>query len=405
MKKMTVKAIEALKPVPNKAVTKISLGERLFIYVRKSGHKSFVQEYTHQNKNFQITLGTYPELSLKEAYILSAKVRGIVFKGGNPKSALKQSSPNTHNEPTFEQVAREYCYIKLKNKIWTQKHHDKSLGRINNHLFPVLKNIPLSLLSLDLVRKTFNTLIQKGLGDQSHRIRQLFKGIISYAKAQGHCSTQLKLEMFDLLSESEFLPRRPAPKNFPALTEVEDISEFFRDCRNYSGEFLTVKLLELSALLFTRPSELRTLAWDNVLLKEDKLVYKVRKGGFERDHIVPLSKQAKLLFLELYIHTGSHDYVFYSPRSKYETLSENTVNAAIRRLGWGGKMTGHGFRAMAMTTILEHEGIDVDKKVIKAQLSHLNLDKTDRSYDRSTYLEQRKVLMQKWSDFLYSIAS
>jgi integrase len=182
-----------------------------------------------------------------------------------------------------------------------------------------------------------------------------------------------------------------------AITDPVEVAELLRAIAGYKGQFVTICALKLSPLVFIRPSELRQALWENINLETAELRYRVSKTN--TDHIVPLSTQAVGILKELHSVTGHGKYVFPSIRTSSRPMSENTINPALRRLGYTSEqMCGHGFRAMART-ILE-EVLRLPDEIIEMQLAHIVKDPNGRAYNRTKHLEQRHKMMQHWSDYL-----
>lgn len=401
---LTVKEIQALKAKLNQKRTRYPDSNGLYLYVTESGHKSWYFVYKFQGKKQEMFLGRYEDLTLAKARIERDDKQALVRKGENPKAVkvIGDLVGAKTQMPTLKERIELFCATKLNNKSWTQKTYDKNLCRFGNHLIPELGELPVNKLTKADIVRVFSTMTQSGLADTAHRLRQMLKKILRRAATEDLIDLNLVRDIEDALYDGEVLEKRPKSKSFPALTQKNEIAKFFKDSLGYGGQFLTVKLMELSANLFMRPSEIRTLKWSAVDFEQSQLVVEIKKGDFTRDHLVPLSTQSKQILLDVFALTGNQENVFYSAVSKYMTLSENTVGAAIKRMGYNKKMTAHGFRAMVTTTIREQLK-EYRNDVIEVQLSHTLPSQTRRAYDRAEYLDERRQMMQSWSDYLYGL--
>lgn len=400
---LSVRQIESLKPKANQKKTKYLDADGLYLYISKAGRKTWYFVYKFQGKKKELLLGSYDVLKLAEARKKRNTLRAILDQGIDPKNNSSEQS-SVDRKITFEEKAVEWASLKLKNGVWNQGSYDDNLCRLRNHLFEPIGTTQISSITQQQVVTVFKNIVAQGYGDLAHRLRQMFKKILRMSLTENLISKDVVRDIEDALYYGEIIMSRPEPVSYPALTDKEDIAKFHIDCLAYTGEALTTMLLELSAHLMLRPSEIRCLKWKAVNFESSQLIIDVKKGRFSRDHLVPLSTQSKGILLDIYKLTGDQEYVFYSVVSKYHTISSNTVNQAIRRLGYDGRMTAHGFRAMITTSIRE-QLTTYRNDVIEVQLSHLLSSQTRRAYDRAEYLKERRQMMQDWSDYLTNLVS
>jgi integrase len=232
----------------------------------------------------------------------------------------------------------------------------------------------------------------RGAIDSSHRIKQVCAQIFRFGVAMDVVERDVTVDLKGALA--------PVPRtNYAALTEPKDVALLMRAIYNYDGNATTVAALKLAPMLFVRPGELRAAQWDEINLDAAEWRIPAHKMKMKIEHMVPLSKQAVAILRKQYRATGEGRFVFPSLRSHDVCMSENTVNAALRYLGYPKEvMTGHGFRAMARTILDEvlEERVDL----IEHQLAHSVIDPNGRAYNRTAHLPARRAMMQRWSDYL-----
>ena len=236
---------------------------------------------------------------------------------------------------------------------------------------------------------------KRGAIESAHKIKQLCGQVFRFAVASGLADRDMKTDLRGALSA---VPEA----HYAAITDPKEAAELLRAIDAYNGHAYAVAALKLAPLVFVRPGELRTAEWSEIDLDAAEWRIPGSKMKMGQDHIVPLARQAVALLRDLYAMTGHGKFVFPSVRTSTRCMSENTVNAALRGMGYGKDvMTGHGFRAMARTIMDEVLGERVD--LIEHQLAHAVKDPNGRAYNRTAHLPARRLMMQRWADYLDAI--
>jgi integrase len=232
----------------------------------------------------------------------------------------------------------------------------------------------------------------RGVGESTHRVNQICGQVFRFAVASGMIERDVTADLKGALKVIK-------TKHYAAITEPRDVSQLMRAIYAYKGHPYAVAALKLSALLFVRPGELRSAEWAHIDIETAEWRIPAEKMKMRVDHIVPLSTQALAVLGDLKPMTGHGKYVLPSIRTDERCMSENTVNAALRYMGYSEDvMTAHGFRAMARTILDEVLSERVD--LIEHQLAHTVIDPNGRAYNRTAHLPARREMMQRWADYL-----
>ena len=376
-------------------------GGGLYLEVAPSGGKWWRYKYRFGGKENRISLGVYPTVSLKEARERHRAAQGQLSQGIDPGTVRKaQKAADTEEINTFEVIAREW-HAKF-SPTWAASHADKILRRLELYIFPWLGPKPIRSISPPDVLTCLRRLEEKGTLDTAHRAKQNCGQVFRYAIATGRADRDPTPDLRGALPAIQ-------KQHYAAITDPAEVGALLRAIDGYKGGFVTLCALRLAPLFFLRPGELRQAEWSEFDLDKGEWNVPVerlklrtteknrRKGEF---HLVPLAEQAVSILRELHALTGSGRYVFPSTRTDTRPMSDNTVNAALRRLGYDTKteMTGHGFRAMARTIL--DEVLHIRPEIVEHQLAHAVRDPLGRAYNRTTHLPERKKMMQAWADYL-----
>ncbi|MFY9288984.1 MAG: site-specific integrase, partial [Alphaproteobacteria bacterium] len=231
---------------------------------------------------------------------------------------------------------------------------------------------------------------RKGVLETAHRVKQMLQQVFRYAVRKGLIIHNPSLDLRDMMAHPITHNRACIPPaELPALLKSMD---------NYGGSFLTRSAMWMLALTFVRTGELRAACWDEINWARAEWHIPAERMKMRRDHIVPLSRQTLALLEKLRAKTGRHPNIFHSPTNKLKYLSEGAVLGALRRMGYAGRMTGHGYRALASTILNESRKYHPD--IIEKQLAHADRNEVRAAYNRADYLLERKKMMQDWADFL-----
>jgi len=277
----------------------------------------------------------------------------------------------------------------MKNKA--ASHKDKVIRRFELYLFPWIGKRAISDLSAPELLDSLKRIERLNKLETAHRALQTTGQVFRYAVQTGRAVRDITSDLKGALPPSTV-------KHMAAFTEPTEVAGLLRAIDSFNGTITVSCALRLSPLVFTRPSELRMAKWRDIDLESGTWSYLVTKT--KTDHIVPLSKQAIAILKELHPLSGHGEYVFTGGHSPLKPMSESAVNAALKRMGYDTQVdiTAHGFRAMARTIL--HERLNIDPNIIEHQLAHKVPDTLGAAYNRTKFLEQRKVMMQQWADYL-----
>ena len=383
--------VRQVKPTGTSAGNKHFDGNGLYLLVNAVG-KYWRMDYRFTGKRKTLAIGKYPEVSLAKARRRREEARELLADGidpGQAKRDSKQTKALTAAQ-TFEAVAREWLKKTEANRASATQ--EKITIWLQKDVFPSIGNKPISTIGPRDVLATVQKMEARGAIDSAHRVKQICGQVFRFAVATGLAERDVTADLKGALSA--------VPKgNYAAITEPKQAGELMRSIHGYSGHPYAVAALKLSPLVFVRPGELRSAEWAEVDLDAAEWRISGSKMKMGVDHIVPLSMQAVEILRGMHTITGHGKYVFPSIRTGERCMSENTLNAALRSMGYSKEvMTAHGFRAMARTILDEVLGERVD--LIEHQLAHAVKDPNGRAYNRTAHLPARRDMMQRWSDYL-----
>ena len=383
---LTATTIKTCKP-KDKAY-KLTDGGGLYLLVSPSGGKWWRFDYRFQSKRKTLSMGVYPAISLKDARDRRDEAKKQLANGVDPAMVRKSQKHQQSQPNTFEAVAREW-HDKFKPG-WSDTHASRLLRLLERDIFPWLGSMPVSDVSSPLLLQTIRRIETRSL-DTAHRAMQNCGQVFRYAIATGRQQNDPTHAL-----KGAIPPIRD--NHFASITHPEQIGPLLRAIEGYKGEFITQSALRLGPLVFVRPGELRHAEWSEINLEIGEWRIPSEKMKMGQPHIVPLARQSIVLLTDLQPLTGTGQYLFPSVRSLDRPLSENTINAALRRLGYTkDEMTGHGFRSMA-STLLNEQGWNRDH--IERQLAHAERNKIRAAYNYADYLPERRKMMQAWADYL-----
>lgn len=359
----------------------------LFLYVAPSGTKSWRLKYRFQGREKLLTLGTYPQLSLKEAREACAAAKKQLGGGIDPSVQKKVIARAWEN--TFEAIAREWH--ENKKSAWTERYAEDMLERIASNIFPYLGNRPINEITPPELLSVLRKIEARGAFYQANRLRESCSLVFRYAIATGRAERDTAADLRGALKSHVTTSRA-------AITEPEEVGGLLRAIDGYTGHFVTKCGVQLLALTFLRPGEVRLGEWSEIDLDEKLWRIPAKRMKMRLDHLVPLSAQACAVLEELRELTGRGRLMFPGLRAKERPISDATFIAALRRMGFEkDEMCAHGFRSMA-STILNEQGYPAD--AIEKQLAHNPRNKIRGIYNRAEYLPERRKMMQDWADYL-----
>ncbi len=384
---LTDPAIKNAKP--GEKPRKISDEKGLYLLVTVKGAKWWRFDYRHNGKRKTLSMGVYPDVTLKEARIARDKARELLRKGIDPSIDRQAKKAIEGGADSFESVAREWFGKFSPN--WALSHSSKLIRRLEKDIFPYLGSRQIGEITPPELLAVLRRIEARGAIETAHRAKQNAGQVFRYAVATGRAERDPTGDLKGALP--------PAKKGrLAAITDPAQVGELLRAIDAYGGSPIVKAALQLSALVFVRPGELRQAEWAEIDIEAGKWVIPAKRMKMKAEHFVPLSTQAVALLKDLHQLSGCSCYVFPGARSNKRPLSDNGPRTALRAMGYtNDQMTPHGFRAMA-STLLNEQGWRPD--VIERQLAHVEQNKVRAAYHRSEYLEERKQMMQAWADYL-----
>ncbi|MEM5299106.1 integrase arm-type DNA-binding domain-containing protein [Burkholderia sp. JPY481] len=376
---------------PREKLYKISDERGLYLEVTSTGSKWWRFKYRIDGKEKRLSLGVYPDVGLQKAREKRDDARKLVADGVDPsvhRKAQKQAKADA-NASSFEVVTREW--LEKQKKVWEDSHAEKVIRRFERDVFPWLGKRPIGQIKPFELLKVLQR-IEARVVETAHRAKQNCGQVFRYAVATGRAERDITVDLKGALT-----PWRE--EHFASITNPEEIGPLLRDMYAYKGTFEVQCCLRIAPHVFLRPVELRLAEWREFDLDDATWEVPDERMKMNRPHIVPLSTQVVDILRELHPLTGDGVFVFRG-RNPRSTISNNTVNKALRSMGYSTKndITGHGFRAMARTVLDERLRFPVDW--IEHQLAHMVRDANGRAYNRTAHLDGRREMMQAWSDYL-----
>jgi integrase len=362
----------------------------MYVLVKKAG-KYFRLDYRFAGKRKTFSLGVYPDVKLAEARKKRDDARKLIANDVDPAQMRKATKVMQveQAENNFEAVAREW-WIK-QSSTWAQSHSTKIIRRFELYIFPWLGGRPISDITPPELLAVLRKIESRGIQETAHRAMQSCGQVFRYAIATGRAVRDPSADLRGALAPVKH-------GRMATITEPKKIGALLRAIDGYEGTPVAKCALNLAPLVFVRPGELRHAEWSEIDIENDDWRIPAEKMKMKDPHIVPLSKQAVTLLMEIQPITGLGRYVFPSIRTNSRPMSDNTVLAALRRMGYGKEeMSGHGFRAMA-STVLHEQGWPSD--IIERQLAHAERNSMKAAYNYAQHLPERRKMMQAWADYL-----
>ncbi len=362
-----------------------------------NGSKCWRLKYRFKGKEKVLALGVYPETSLAEARGKRDAAREQLAKKIDPgevrKAEKRSGSEKAAN--TFEAVAYEW-HARQKS-VWTEAHAKRTMQRLERDIFRCIGTRPISEITAPELLTVFRRIESRGAHETAHRARFVCGQIFRYAVATGRAERDPAADLKGALTPLK-------TRHYAAITDPKEIAPLLRAIDGYQGSFVVRCALQLAPLVFVRPGELRQAEWAEIDLENAEWNIPAEKMKMRQPHLVPLSRQAVEIIRELHAMTGNSRYLFPSGRSIARPMSDNAINAALRRMGFTkDEATAHGFRAMARTIL--DEVLQVRPDFIEHQLAHAVKDPNGRAYNRTSFLKERREMMQTWADYLDGLKS
>ncbi|MCL1483654.1 MULTISPECIES: integrase arm-type DNA-binding domain-containing protein [unclassified Marinobacter] len=369
--------------------TKLADGNGLYLDIQPAG-RYWRLKYRYAGKEKLLALGVYPETTLKQARAYRDEARQMLANDTDP-AAYRRLSENQRREAaanTFRAVALE----------WLEKVHHKSVGattyqknarRLEMHVYPKLGTRPLSDIEPPDVLDVLRTIESKGHADNAHRLKTIIGQVFRYGVSTGRTKRDVTADLRGLLSA-------PDVRHHPAVITPDEIAHLLQELHAYWGNPTVCAALKIAPYVFLRPGNLRQMRWAEIDWEGPTWTTETTKNG--EPLVVPLASQVVTILREMEALNGRSEWVFTSGHGKGRPMSENAMTAALNRMGFKGIMTGHGFRAMAKTVLTER--LSFRTEIIEMQMAHRVRDVHGRAYNRTTWLPERREMMQQWADYL-----
>jgi|WetSurSiteA1Bulk_404760.scaffolds.fasta_scaffold01678_7 integrase len=392
---------------PSDKDKRLNDGGGLYLLIKPNGAKWWRFDYTINGKRKTLSVGVYPDTGLADARRKASEAKNQQANGINPsdtrKEAKEQQRLNIENEKridagiavigSFKDIAEQF--LMHKETECSASHHRHIKECFERDVYPWLGNRPITDLTAYEVLETLKRITARGALETAHRTKQFIGQAIRWAIVNQKAARDVTQDL-----------RGALPKitkgHYAAITEPKPLGQLLRDIDAYGGNFVVRSALQLQPLIFARPANLAMAEWIEFDLEAAEWRISADKMKMNNAHIVPLSTQAIALLKDIYPLTGNQQYVFASNQGKNgeKHISRESIGAAIRRMGYQGQHTAHGFRTTA-STLLHEQGFHSD--MIERQLSHAERNKVKGAYNRAQHLPERRLMMQAWANYLDSL--
>jgi integrase len=386
------------KAKPRNKPYKIAAGDGLYLLVNPTGSKLWRWKYRVEGREKLLALGAYPTITLLHARQRCAEARQLHANGNDP-SAVRRAQKAAKVKAaaiaadTFEQVARDWMAWRETKGDTRETTASKDRWRLESYLFPYIGARPITEITGLELRDVLKKAEEAGKRETASRVKITAGQVFRWAVLEGRTQSDVTASLRRLFTT-------PKPTHRATITDPRKIGELLRAIDGFTGNFVTRAALKLAPLVFVRPGELRSATWSEFDL--DAAIWRIpaERMKMKSPHLVPLSTQAVAILRDLHALTGHERYIFPGVRTASRPMSENTINAALRTLGYGkDEMTGHGFRSMAATRLNEMGSWNAD--AIERQLAHAESNKVREAYTHAAqYLDERTRMMQVWADYL-----
>ena len=398
---LTATQVKNFKPTDK--VQRIKDGGGLFLTIQPNGSKLWHFRYKLDGKGQMASLGKYDDVTLAKARKKAQRIREDLADSISPKDRARMDDKESAKErlqwnSTFESVARtwykEQCALEGDNQSWTNgKHRAQVINTLETYVFPKLGSIPVADVTAKDIRQVIDRLKNSGKWETGQRVFQRISMVIDAAIEEGI----IENSPCDFLRRQKLFKNRPAKGHFAAL-EPAKLSDLMEAITKAKLQPMTEYAIRLSLMTVVRPGELRAMQWSEIGTENRQWVCPASKTKRKRDHIVPLTGDMIDLLNKLEALSGRNIYVFPHRSKGHTPMSNGTVNMALKRMGFDGICTAHGFRAI-FSTWANEVGI-YRREVIEMQLSHWVGSETELAYNRALYLDDRAKLMKDWCQFI-----
>ena len=367
-------------------------GQGLSLLIEPNGSKSWRFRYRYAGKPKMISLGVYPTITLADARSRRDDARKLVAEGKNPSEVRKEQkiALQTESESAFEKIATEWH--QMKSAKWSAGYASDIMEAFQNDIFPYVGMRPVGEIKPLELLNVLRKIEKRGALEKMRKVRQRCSEVFRYAIATGRAEFNPAADLSSALDVHQ-------SNHFPFL-KADEIPDFLRALDGYTGSKIVQIATKLLMITGVRTIELRAALWSEFDLVNAIWEIPAERMKMRRAHLVPLSTQALDLLDELKIMTGNYRYVFPGRNDPNKSMSEASINQTIKRLGYDGKLTGHGFRHM-MSTLLHEKGFD--SVWIETQLAHVDKNNIRGTYNHAQYLKGRTKMLQWYSDYLWNL--
>ncbi|WP_404348880.1 tyrosine-type recombinase/integrase [Enterobacter hormaechei] len=385
--KLNARQVDAAKP--REKAYKLADGAGLYLEVVPSGSRYWRMKYRFNGKEKRMAFGVYPAVSLAQARALRDEAKKKLAEGIDPSFAKKEEKlvRDVQLNNTFQAVAIEWHGTKVSR--WSEGYASDILEAFNKDIFPYIGQQPVNEIKPLVLLNVLRRMESRGATEKAKKVRQRCCEVFRYAIVTGRAEYNPAADLTSAMSGHE-------SKHYPFLT-VEELPDFFKALSGYTGSPLVVLAARLLILTGVRTGELRGAFWSEFELEKAVWEIPAERMKMKRPHLVPLSTQALEIVQQLKVMTGQYPLVFPGRNDPRKTMSEASINQVFKRIGYTGKVTGHGFRH-TMSTILHEEGFNT--AWIETQLAHVDKNAMRGTYNHAQYLEGRREMMQWYADHL-----
>ncbi|HCK7371147.1 TPA: tyrosine-type recombinase/integrase [Klebsiella pneumoniae] len=385
--KLNARQVDAAKP--KEKAYKLADGAGLYLEVVPSGSRYWRMKYRFNGKEKRLAFGVYPAVSLAQARALRDEAKKKLAEGIDPSFAKKEEKlvRDVQLNNTFQAVALEWHGTKVSR--WSEGYASDIIEAFNKDIFPYIGQQPVNEIKPLVLLNVLRRMESRGATEKAKKVRQRCSEVFRYAIVTGRAEYNPAADLTSAMSGHE-------SKHYPFLT-VEELPDFFKALSGYTGSPLIVLAARLLILTGVRTGELRGAFWSEFDLEKAVWEIPAERMKMKRPHLVRLSTQALEIVQQLKVMTGQYPLVFPGRNDPRKTMSEASINQVFKRIGYTGKVTGHGFRH-TMSTILHEEGFNT--AWIETQLAHLDKNAIRGTYNHAQYMEGRREMMQWYSDYL-----
>lgn len=385
--KLNARQVDAAKP--REKAYKLADGAGLYLEVVPSGSRYWRMKYRFNGKEKRMAFGVYPAVSLAQARALRDEAKKKLAEGIDPSFAKKEEKlvRDVQLNNTFQAVALEWHGTKVSR--WSEGYASDIIEAFNKDIFPYIGQQPVNEIKPLVLLNVLRRMESRGATEKAKKVRQRCSEVFRYAIVTGRAEYNPAADLTSAMSGHE-------SKHYPFLT-VEELPDFFKALAGYTGSPLVVLAARLLILTGVRTGELRGAFWSEFDLEKAVWEIPAERMKMKRPHLVPLSTQALEIVQQLKVMSGQYPLVFPGRNDPRKTMSEASINQVFKRIGYTGKVTGHGFRH-TMSTILHEEGFNT--AWIETQLAHVDKNAIRGTYNHAQYMEGRREMMQWYGDYL-----